>query len=106
MNLVFLTASSEGEMMDGVRQGIDFLQEQCTEILVSHVNVPMFSEKTVGCFWKRKERCASPCVQGRCGHPILLREGCFSRLLAYQGENGLRGAIESLRDSSQYYRNR
>lgn len=95
MNLVFLTASSEGEMMDGVRQGIDFLQEQCTEILVSHVNVPMFSEKTVRMLLEAEGEVCIPCCQRRCGHPILLREGCFSRLLAYQGENGLRGAIEA-----------
>lgn len=95
MNVVFLTGSSEQEMMDSIRQGIDYLQRQCTEILVSHVNVPMFSERTVRLLLESDGEVCVPRCHGRCGHPILLRKSCFSRILAYQGEKGLRGAVEA-----------
>lgn len=95
MNLVFLTASSEGEMLDSIQQGVCYLQDQCTEILVAHGNVPMFSEKTVRMLLDAEGEVCIPSCHGRCGHPILLRKSCFSRLLAYQGEKGLRGAVEA-----------
>ena len=95
MNLVFLTESSEGEMLDSIQQGVRYLQDQCTEILVAHGNVPMFSEKTVRMLLDAEGEVCIPSCHGRCGHPILLRKSCFSRLLAYQGEKGLRGAVEA-----------
>jgi len=95
MNLVFLTASSEGEMLDSIQQGVCYLQDQCTEILVAHGNVPMFSEETVRMLLDAEGEVCIPSCHGRCGHPILLRKSCFSRLLAYQGEKGLRGAVEA-----------
>lgn len=36
-----------------------------------------------------------PCCKGRRGHPVLLRRTAIEQLLAYRGEQGLRGAIES-----------
>lgn len=95
MNLVFLTASSNGEMLDSICQGIRYLQDKCSEILVAHANVPMFSQKTVQMLLDAEGDVCIPCYRGRCGHPILLRKTCFSDLLAYEGTNGLRGAIEA-----------
>lgn len=82
-------------MLDSIQQGVCYLQDQCTEILVAHGNVPMFSEKTVRMLLDAEGEVCIPSCHGRCGHPILLRKSCFSRLLAYQGEKGLRGAVEA-----------
>lgn len=95
MNLVFLTVSSEGEMLDSIRQGLMYLQNKCTEVLVSHVNIPMFSQETVQMLLDKEGDVCIPRCHGRCGHPILLRKNCFLDIIRYNGQKGLRGAIES-----------
>lgn len=95
MNLVFLTISSESEMLDSIRQGLIYLQDKCDEILVSHANVPMFSQETIQKLLERTGDVCVPSYHGRCGHPILLRKNCFSDIITYQGQKGLRGAIEA-----------
>ena len=94
MNLVFLTASSQGEMLDSIKEGISYLQDTCKEIFIVHVNMPMFSQETVQKLLSAKEEVCIPQYQGRCGHPVLIRQSCFEKILSYEGGNGLRGAIE------------
>ncbi|MDO5134677.1 MAG: NTP transferase domain-containing protein [Eubacteriales bacterium] len=95
MNLEFLTASSQGEMLDGVKQGLLYLEKKCAQVLVAHADVPMFSRETVEELLGGREEVCIPSFQGRCGHPILLRSSCFQDILSYQGPGGLRGAIEA-----------
>ena len=95
MNLVFLTVSSDGEMLDSIRQGLVYLQDKCTEVLVSHVNVPMFSQETVQMLLNSSSNVCIPRYHGRCGHPVLLRKPCFLDIINYKGGHGLKGAIEA-----------
>lgn len=94
MNLIFLTASANGEMLDSIRQGLLYLQDKCSETLISHVNVPMFSKETIQLLLDGSGNVCIPSYRGHCGHPILLREALFKDIIAYHGDNGLKGAIE------------
>ena len=40
---------------------------------------------------------ACPVFEGRGVHPVLLRSGCFKDILSYEGSEGLRGVLRSLR---------
>lgn len=42
---------------------------------------------------------ALPTYEGKNGHPLLIPRCCFSEILSYQGEGGLKGARELRRDS-------
>lgn len=95
MNLVFLTASANGEMLDSIKKGLLYLQGKCTQILIAHVDIPMFSQHTVKLLLSGNEDVRIPAYHGHCGHPILLRAACFDKIIAYHGENGLKGAIEA-----------
>lgn len=95
MNVVFLTVSSDGKMMDSIRQGLCYLQDKCTEVLISSVDVPMFSKKTVQMLLEAEQEIGIPSYQGKCGHPVLLRSACFKEIISYYGNGGLKDAIEA-----------
>ena len=96
MNLVFLNVTSGGEMLDSIRRGLQYLQNKCTDVIVSYVDVPMFSLQTVQALLKASENVCIPSYHGRCGHPILLRNVCFDDIISYHGTDGLKGAIEAV----------
>jgi len=95
MNLIFLTASAEGEMLDSIKTGLTYLQDKCTEVLIATVDVPMFSIQTVQSLLKAKGAIRIPAYRGRCGHPVLISFQCFEKIIDYSDGNGLKGAIES-----------
>ncbi len=95
MNLIFLHAASTSEMLDGIKIGLSYLSDKCTKVLVSHVDVPLFSVKTVQSLMTAKGDICVPSCHGQCGHPILIQAKHFQEILSYQGEGGLAGAIRA-----------
>lgn len=95
MNVTFLTASAGGEMLDSIKKALYYLQDKCANVLISTADVPLFSKQTVQLLLAEDAPVCIPSYQGRCGHPILLRADCFSRVLSHQGSGGLKGAIEA-----------
>lgn len=95
MNLIFLHSSSTGEMLDSIKIGLSYLSGKCTKVLVSHVDVPLFSVKTVRSLMTATGDVCVPSCHGQCGHPILIQAAHFQEILSYQGECGLAGAIRA-----------
>ncbi len=102
MNLTFLTASSGCEMLDSIKQGLNFLQDKCRRVLISYVDVPMFSVDTVEKLLQSEGEVCIPTYKGRGGHPILLKASAFPDILEYRGAGGLKGAIESSRLAKRF----
>lgn len=97
MDLIFLTVPVHAEMLDSIKQGLLYLQDKCSETLVVHADVPMFSSQTIQMLLD-KDKDADVCVpsyRGQCGHPVLLRSSCFEEIISYHGGSGLKGAIEA-----------
>lgn len=95
MDLVFLTASAEGEMLDSIKKGLLYLRDKCREALITYADIPMFSRQTVEQLLDGCEEARIPSYRGRCGHPVLLRAECFDRILSYNGGGGLKGAMQA-----------
>lgn len=95
-NLIFLSAPSGGEMLDSIKTGLSYLQDKCTEVLLVYVDIPMFSVDTIHSLREAEGGICIPSYHGRCGHPVLLRAEHFPAVLAYEGDRGLRGAIEAV----------
>lgn len=95
MNLVFLTAAADGEMLDSIRTGLAYLSDKCEAVLIAHVDVPMFSLRTVRALQDGIQDVCIPTCGGHCGHPILLRAQSFNHVLSYHGDGGLKGAIQA-----------
>lgn len=95
MNLIFLHNSNTSEMLDNIKTGLTYLLDKCTQVLISHVDVPLFSVKTVQSLMAAKGDICVPSYCGQSGHPILIQAEHFAKILSYQGECGLAGAIQA-----------
>ena len=93
--VIFLNNPNDGqpELMDAVRVGLEYLRGKCSRVAVTPVDVPMFSPGTLMELMAAEGEIVAPSYQGRGGHPVILTDTVLPRILAYRGENGLRGAF-------------
>ncbi len=87
--------SPVAEMLDSVKTGLRYLQGKCRNVLVTPVDVPLFSVETVELLAGSGEKLAVPSHNKKAGHPLLLSAKLFSMVLDYNGGGGLAGAIKS-----------
>jgi molybdate transport repressor ModE-like protein len=81
------------QMIDYAKVGLAYLSEMCDQGLITPVDIPLFTVHTVQLLMRSGAQLASPSCNSRCGHPLLIARELIPHFLAYQGENGLRGAI-------------
>lgn len=93
MNLTFLNSPSDGDMFDSIRTGLAYLQGKCSQALIAYVDVPMFSVSTVKALLSAEGDVCVPSYRKHGGHPVLIREEHFGRILSYRGGKGLNDAI-------------
>ncbi|MCI8292130.1 MAG: NTP transferase domain-containing protein [Hespellia sp.] len=87
-----------GQMLDSARIGLRYLQERCDSIFFCPADLPFFSMKTVRKMWEAWEKERSvviPSCGGKAGHPVLIPTSLVPFILDYQGERGLKGALDS-----------
>jgi molybdate transport repressor ModE-like protein len=95
MGVVFLRSEAyeTGDMLSSVKAGLDYLKNKCSRVFITPVHIPLFSAETV----KSMENIDGPAIIPRYnekdGHPLLLSESLFSRVLKYDGYGGLSGAL-------------
>lgn len=94
MNLTFLSAPANNEMFDNIKLGIQYLQDKCQSVLISYVDIPMFSVHTIQTLMAHSDTLCMPSYHGQSGHPILLPQKYFPQILAYQGNGGLKEATK------------
>lgn len=82
------------QMFDSVKIGLEYLQGKCDKILLTPVDVPMFTASTVEKLLASGADLACPVCQGSQGHPILMAENLVSTILADSGEQGMKGAMD------------
>lgn len=82
------------QMFDSVRIGLDYLRDKCDRVLFTPVDIPLFTAGTVRALLESGAQLACPVCQGQTGHPIVIGEPLFDRILADSGEQGLKGAVE------------
>ena len=97
MGVVFLfnPAFRTAQMMDSVKMGVEYLKDRCRQVLICPADVPFFSEETVRRIISSKGDIVIPVFNGHKGHPVLVNLSLAGKILEYQGENGLKGALES-----------
>jgi len=88
----------ETQMLDSVKIGMKRvleLYENCTEILLSPADVVMTPPWVFEQVLNAKGDFVRPMFEGEPGHPVLIRSTLFQDILEYQGDRGLRGAVEA-----------
>lgn len=81
-------------MFDSVRIGLNYLQDKCDAVLMTPVDIPLFTAKTVTALMDSQSKLACPECQGQTGHPILIHTDLIPGILQDSGEQGLKGALE------------
>ena len=87
------------QMFSLVRTGLSYLADKCERVLVAPVDVPLFTPKTVCALLASDGQIVSPLYEGHPGHPLLLASRLAPGILAYEGGDGLRGALRRFADS-------
>lgn len=96
LEAVFLQNPDPGaEMLDNVQLGLEWIRDKCEQVLITPVNVPLFTVETVQILMQSGKELAIPVCAGERGHPLLAHGSVIPSLLQYTDGNGLRGAVES-----------
>ena len=86
------------KLFESVKTGLEYLEGKCERVMFTPVNAPMYTADTLASMLSMEGEIITPRYEGQSGHPILLSQSVFPRILAYEGEEGLRGAMKSLAD--------
>ena len=83
------------QMLDSIKIGLNYLNGRCGRCLFTPVDVPAFQEETIRAELEQDADIVFPVIGGRKGHPVLFDGSLIPHILAFDGEGGLRGALES-----------
>lgn len=84
---------ADTQMLESVKIGLRYTQDLCDRVLFTPVDVPLFMSSTVEALKATKEAIAIPTCAGIDGHPIILNSAAVSRIVAFEGDGGLKGAM-------------
>ena len=93
---VIFLPSRPAEPMDALRQGLAFLEDKCARVVYAPANAPFFTAETIHCLLSQTAPAVVPTHNGHGGHPILLARTAFPSVMAYAGDEGLRGALRQM----------
>ena len=82
------------QMFDSVKIGLSYLQDKCDSLLLTPVDIPLFTANTVEKLILSGAKLACPECQGETGHPILISSELIPEILSDSGETGLKGALD------------
>jgi molybdate transport repressor ModE-like protein len=84
------------QMFDSAKIGLEFIRNKCDQVLFNPVTISLFTPETIQKMLVSGEKVIAPSYQGKSGHPLLFAAELIPQILAYDGEEGMRGAIQSL----------
>jgi len=90
------------EMIDSIKIGLRYYVGKCEKILVTPVDVPLFTPETVSVLIKSAASVAIPTYCGKSGHPIVIGSEAIKGILDYEGANGMKGALAKLSLDTDY----
>lgn len=87
------------DMFHSVRLGLSRLSGKCGRVFVMPADIPLvrpFSIQTMLCrAAKQRSAVLKPAYRGKSGHPLLLDAQAIPQILAYDGGDGLKGALQA-----------
>lgn len=97
--VIFLSPEqNKPEMFETVKTGFAFLQDVCDRIVFTPVNAPLFSPLTLRDLMNTSGDIVSPSYRGSSGHPMIVSAEVIPEILAFEGEQGLRSAVDSMKE--------
>jgi CTP:molybdopterin cytidylyltransferase MocA len=83
------------EMFDSVKMGLAYLENRCETLLFTPGDIPLFSIQSINALLASHEKLAKPVCNGKGGHPLKMDASLIHAILSYNGEMGLKGAIQA-----------
>jgi CTP:molybdopterin cytidylyltransferase MocA len=90
------------DMMASVQCALRALSPECDRVLITPGDVPYLNVETIEELLHSTKPVAIPSFRGSAGHPAMIRKSCFSSLLSYKGERGLRGALAQWKKDTEF----
>ena len=90
------------DMMTSAQIGVRALSPDCDRALITPGDVPYLHAETIEKLLRSQKAVAIPSFRGSAGHPAMVRRSCFSALLDYAGERGLRGALAQWKRDTEF----
>ena len=93
---------AESDMFQSVKIGIRTYLDQGEKnaaddrILITPCDIPLVKTSTVAAVLDAPGDVCIPTVDGKKGHPLCLSSRILEQILAFEGDNGLQGALKSL----------
>ena len=108
LDLVFLRNDmyEYNKMFDSVKIGLQYFKDTCEKILLTPVDVPLFTADIVKALLECKANVGIPLYREKTGHPVILDNTAINKILMYIGSGGLRGAITNLSLKIEYIKTR
>lgn len=86
----------ETQMFYSVRLGLAALKGRCSRILFAPADAPLYSLETVRKLMQDPSDACVPCHNEETGHPVCFSADLIDPICRYEGDGGLRGALDSL----------
>lgn len=84
-------------MYDSLLLGLSALETQVSRFFFVPADIPLFHSRSLKLLMEtHMEMAVIPTFHGKSGHPVLISSACIPYLKQYDGQNGLRGAWNSL----------
>ena len=83
-------------MFDSVKIGLSYLRDKCDAVLLTPVDIPLFTAGTVLKLMESGKKLACPLCENQTGHPILIHSSLIPGILQDTGLGGLKGALERI----------
>lgn len=90
------------DMMASVQCALRVLPSDCDRVLITPGDVPYLNAETIEELLHSAKPIAIPSFRGSAGHPAMIRKSCFSSLLSYRGDRGLRGALAQWKKDTDF----
>ena len=105
LGAVFLRSEDyeKEEMITSAVRGMNYLKPRCEKFFFCPAGVSLFTEDTVRVLMQKAkenendhEKVYVPVWEERKGHPILMDRSMVDQFASYEGEGGLKGAMDAL----------
>ena len=105
LGVIFLKNDNyaETQMFDSVKIGLRYVNDRYDRVFFCPVDVPLFRADTIELELTRTESIVFPVCHNRIGHPILFDTSLIPQILSYEGNHGLKGALDSLTGQTTCY---
>lgn len=83
------------DMFASVKIGIKAMAAECDGFFLIPADMPLIDTDLLSQMTAVDAPVVRPSWQGRAGHPVLLRQSTAKRVLEYNGDHGLKGALRT-----------